>query len=135
MGILPPRIPHSSEPGEDMSITGTRSNSGEAGKETAFLLDEIQLLLAEKRTSLSVLRTGIAVFALPLSVLSILITTSRYYDPAKVMHFLAPVIALSAALIILGTYLVARALRKLHAQDRLIAQLKLKSKAIATLMQ
>lgn len=116
-------------------MTDHQNDSGGADKDTAFLLDEIQLLLAEKRTSLSVLRTGIAVFALPLSVLSVLITTSRYYDPAKVMHFLAPVIALSAALIILGTYLVVRALRKLHAQDRLIAQLKLKSRAIATLIQ
>ena len=39
---------------------------------------EIQLLLAEKRTALSSMRTGIAVFALPLSVLSVLVATSKY---------------------------------------------------------
>src|SRR5436190_20338458 len=40
------------------------------------IFGEIQLLLAEKRTALASLRTGIAVFALPLSVLSALIATS-----------------------------------------------------------
>ena len=42
------------------------------------IFGEIQVLLAEKRTALASLRTGIAVFALPLSVLSALIATSRY---------------------------------------------------------
>ena len=45
-----------------------------------LILGEIQVLLAEKRTALSSLRTGIAIFALPLSVLSVLIATSRYYN-------------------------------------------------------
>ena len=43
-----------------------------------LIFGEIQVLLAEKRTALAALRTGIAVFALPLSVLSALIATSRY---------------------------------------------------------
>ena len=38
-----------------------------------LIFGEIQVLLAEKRTALASLRTGIAVFALPLSVLSALI--------------------------------------------------------------
>ena len=41
-----------------------------------LILNEVQLLLAEKRTSLSAMRIGIAVFAFPLSVLSVLIATS-----------------------------------------------------------
>ena len=49
------------------------------------IFGEIQVLLAEKRTPLPSLRTGIAVFALPLSVLSALIATSRYYSMEKVM--------------------------------------------------
>jgi hypothetical protein len=44
------------------------------------IFGEIQVLLAEKRTALASLRTGIAVFALPFSVLSVLIATSRYYS-------------------------------------------------------
>ena len=55
-----------------------------------MIFGEIQVLLAEKRTALASLRTGIAVFALPLSVLSALIATSRYYSIEKVMPLLAP---------------------------------------------
>ena len=52
-----------------------------AGSELdAMILNEVQVLLSEKRTSLSTMRTGIAVFAFPLSVLSILIATSQSYQ-------------------------------------------------------
>jgi len=56
----------------------------------SVIFGEIQVLLAEKRTALASLRTGIAVFALPLSVLSALIATSRYYSMEKVMPLLLP---------------------------------------------
>lgn len=49
------------------------------------IIDEAKLILAEKRTSMALMRTGIAVFALPLSVLSLLIATSRYYDVVHVV--------------------------------------------------
>ena len=42
----------------------------------ALHINEIQLLLAEKRTALAVLRTGIAIMALPISVLSLLIQSA-----------------------------------------------------------
>jgi hypothetical protein len=35
------------------------------------IINEVQLLLSEKRTSLAAMRTGIAVFALPLTVMSV----------------------------------------------------------------
>jgi len=47
--------------------------------QNSLIINEVQLLLSEKRTSLSTLRTGIAIFAFPLSVLSVLIATSRHY--------------------------------------------------------
>jgi len=89
------------------------------------------MILAEKRTALSAMRTGIAVFALPLSVLSILVATSRYYDFLQVMHLLVPLFVLCAALVLLGGYLIVHALRRIHHYDRLIHQLKLKYSAIA----
>jgi hypothetical protein len=55
-----------------------------------IIINEVQLILAEKRTYLAAMRTGIAVFALPLSVLSVLIATSEYYDVIHVMHWLVP---------------------------------------------
>ena len=74
----------------------------------SLILGEIQVLLAEKRTALAGLRTGIAVFALPLSVLSALIATSRYYSIEKVMPLLAPLMLLNLGLVVLGTWLVFR---------------------------
>jgi hypothetical protein len=60
-----------------------------------IIFGEIQVLLAQKRTALSSLRTSIAVFALPFSVLSVHIATSRYYTFAKVMPLLVPLLALN----------------------------------------
>lgn len=70
----------------------------------SIIFGEIQVLLAEKRTALSALRAGIAVFALPLSVLSFLVVTSRYYQPLHVLEFLLPLLALSTALVGLGSF-------------------------------
>lgn len=95
-----------------------------------IIINEVQLLLAEKRTSLAALRTGIAVFALPLSVLSILIATSKYYDIMHVMPLLLPLLLLSAALVILGTYLVMRAILRIRHFTRLITAIKKKHSRI-----
>lgn len=90
----------------------------------AVIIDEAKLVLAEKRTAMALMRTGIAVFALPLSVLSVLIATSRYYDVVHVLHLIVPLAVLNLALLALGTHLVVRALRQLRRYDRLINQLK-----------
>ena len=91
-----------------------------------IVLQEMQLLLAEKRTVLSTMRTGIAIFAFPLSVLSVLIATSRSYELNHVMHWLIPLLLINLALVVLGVYLVVRALRKLQHYDRLIEEFKRK---------
>jgi hypothetical protein len=83
----------------------------------ALLLGEIQVLLSEKRTALSSMRTGIAVFALPLSVLSVLIATSRYYSIGKVMPLLMPLLLLNLGLVVLGTWLVFHSIGRLHHYD------------------
>ena len=57
----------------------------ESGKESS-IIGKAQLVLAEKRTSLATLRTGIAVFVLPLSVISFLIATSKHYDFFQMPH-------------------------------------------------
>ena len=119
--------------GTDKTTDGTPSAEG--SERLRLLIDEAQLILAEKRTALSVMRTGIAVLALPVSVLSILIATSRYYTVTKVIYWLIPLLLLNAALIGLGTFLVARALKRIHALDRMIQTLKDRSKDIAQLVQ
>jgi hypothetical protein len=95
------------------------------------ILGEIQVLLSEKRTALASLRTGIAVFALPLSVLSVLIATSRYYNFGKVMPLLAPLLLLNFGLVVLGSWLIYHSICRIHHYDRLIRQLTQKYRSIA----
>jgi uncharacterized membrane protein YidH (DUF202 family) len=89
-------------------------------------INEAQLVLAEKRTSLAVMRTGIAILALPLSVISFLVATSKYYDALHVLHFLVPLGILNIVLIAFGAYLIIRSIIRMRHYDRLI--LKIKSK-------
>lgn len=89
-----------------------------------LILNEVQLLLAEKRTSLSTLRTGIAVFALPLSVLSILVATSKFYELMHVWPFLLPILIITSALIVLGCFLIIQAIIRIRRYDHLIMQIK-----------
>ncbi|MDR2934990.1 MAG: hypothetical protein LBV70_03810 [Candidatus Adiutrix sp.] len=93
-------------------------------QQEAMLINEITLVLAEKRTALSVMRTGLAVLALPLSVLSVLIVISRYYDPAKVIYLLGPLLVICAGLIVFGVYLIGSSLRRIRALNRVSAVLK-----------
>ena len=87
-------------------------------------LQEMQLLLAEKRTSLSTLRTGIAIFAFPLSVLSVLIATSRSYEIREVWHWLVPLLLINLGLIALAVYLIYHSVWRLRHYNRLIEQYK-----------
>jgi uncharacterized membrane protein YidH (DUF202 family) len=99
------------------------------------VFNEIQVLLAEKRTALASLRTGIAVFALPLSVLSALIATSRYYSFDKVMPLLVPLLLLSLGLVVLGTWLVFRSIRRIHHLEHRIKELSQKYRSIAQFIE
>jgi hypothetical protein len=99
------------------------------------IIAEVQLILAEKRTALATLRTGIAVFVLPLSVLSLLVATSKYYEPAKVLQFLVPLLTLSGALALFGAFLIVRSFRHIRRYDRLIQRIKQEHSAIAEYLQ
>jgi uncharacterized membrane protein YidH (DUF202 family) len=113
-------------PDSDQMQTGSDQKEG-----IGVIINEVQLLLAEKRTSLAAMRTGIAILALPLSVLSLLIATSKYYDIAEVIWLLAPVLALCLFLALVGTYVIVRALIRIHRYDRLISSIKQQYSQIA----
>src|SRR6267378_4409229 len=104
-------------------------------KPNNLIFGEIQVLLAEKRTALAALRTGIAVFVLPLSVLSALIATSRYYSIEKVMPMLAPLMILNLGLVVLGCWLVFRSIRRLRHFEHRIRQLSEKYRSIAQFIE
>ena len=100
-----------------------------------IIFGEIQVLLAEKRTALAAMRTGIAVFALPLSVLSALIATSRYYSIERVMPLLLPLMLLNLGLVVLGTWLVFRSIRRIRHFEYRIRELSEKYRAIAQFIE
>jgi hypothetical protein len=99
------------------------------------IFGEIQVLLAEKRTALASLRTGIAVFALPLSVLSALIATSRYYSLDKVLPLLLPLMLLNLGLVVLGTWLVFRSIHRIRHFEQRIRELSKKYRSIAQFIE
>jgi uncharacterized membrane protein YidH (DUF202 family) len=108
----------------------------ENGKiDDSIIINEVQLLLAEKRTSLAVMRTGIAILALPLSVTSVLIATSEYYDVSNVLPFIIPFGLFNFALIVFGVYLTIRSWIRMKHYDCLIHEIKLKHSVIGEFIE
>lgn len=99
-----------------------------------LVTSEVQILLAEKRTSLALLRTAIAVLVLPMSVFTFLIATSNYYKLPDTIHIFVPLVALNAGLVCLGFYLVARAIVRIRRHDRMLEYLKQKHSVLSGFM-
>jgi hypothetical protein len=100
-----------------------------------FVISQIQLILAEKRTSLSVLRTGIAVFTLPLSVFTILIATSRYYSIFDILALFISLLGICVGLVILGIYLILKSSRNIRHFDIMIKKLKEKNGVLRQIVE
>lgn len=116
-------------------MTQQSNTAGNSEKVDSVIINEVQLLLAEKRTSLAVMRTGIAVLALPLSVTGLLIATSKYYDIFNVLHLVIPFGILNLGLVVLGCYLITRSVIKMHHYDKHIHELKGKFSALGQFIQ
>jgi len=102
--------------------------------EHSLLINEVMLLLAEKRTSLASLRTGLGIVAAPLSIIGFLVATSRLYDTLNVLHMLAPLWAACIVLFALGMYMIVRALTRIRRFDGRIEDLKGKDAEIRALI-
>jgi uncharacterized membrane protein YidH (DUF202 family) len=98
------------------------------------ILNEVQLLLSEKRTALSTLRTGIAIFAFPLSVLSVLIATSKSYHASDVKEMMALLLLFNLGLTVLAVYLIVHAVRRIRHYDRVIQEFKRQHSRLAHLL-
>jgi uncharacterized membrane protein YidH (DUF202 family) len=109
--------------------------SDDPEKIDSIAINEVQLILAEKRTSLAVMRTGIAILALPLSVMSVLIATSKYYNVLHVLHFFIPLAIINFALICLGFYLIIRSITRMRHYDRFIHEIKRKHSIIGEFIE
>ncbi|UZP65930.1 hypothetical protein N1030_09860 [Desulfovibrio mangrovi] len=97
----------------------------------ATVINHVQLILAEKRTSLSLMRTGIAVLALPLTVMGLLISTSRFYSAADMWLLLTVVLLICAGLTCLGGFLITRAVYRIRAYDHMVREIKRHSPTVA----
>jgi len=84
------------------------------------IINAINLLLAEKRTSLAILRTAMAIFTLPLSVFTVLVATSKFYEFYSSLHFIIPLLIICSILVFLGVYLIFRSFRRIKEIDHKI---------------
>ena len=116
---------------EDPRVELAGAEAGAVRQTESVNISRIQLILAEKRTTLAVMRTGIGVFTLPLSVVTVLVATSRYYDVLETYHLLVPLLGICAGLIVLGIYLVHRSVRRIRKQDALIGRIKRQDPGLA----
>ena len=98
-------------------------------------INEITMILAEKRTSLAVLRTGVALFALPLSIMGLLIATSKYWDIYEQWHLFIPIFLICNFLIGLGLFLMIRSMKRIVSYDKLIKIIKNGSEELTKLME
>lgn len=122
MDISPPSAKEQAE-GEEMLEEKGRD------EDESVDISRVQLILAEKRTSLAALRTGIAIFTLPLSVTTVLVTTSRYYNFIENLHFLIPLFFVCALLVGVGSYLIFVSLVRHRHQTEQIRKIKMKHAA------
>ena len=72
---------------------------------------------------------------LPLSVLSTLIATSRYWDAMRVLNLLVPLLVLNAGLVLLGCYLIFHSIRRIRHYDKLIREIKRTHSSLASFIE
>jgi len=109
---------------DSRSAQAMANDEAARAKAEATAIARIQLVLAEKRTSLAVMRTGIGVFTLPLSVVTVLIATRRNYTFLDTYHLLIPLLVLCLGLLVLATYLVHRSVLRIWKQDAMLKKIK-----------
>lgn len=102
----------------------TKSEKKEIAVDHKLVIQEVQLLLAEKRTSFALLRTGVSVALLPLSVWTVLIATSALWNIWDSWWMLTPLMLIAAVLFGLGAYLIGHALHHLAHTDRVLMGLR-----------
>jgi hypothetical protein len=90
----------------------------------ALIMSEVQLLLADKRTSYALLRTGVSVSLVPMSIWTVLVATSKLYDPFSALWLLVPVMLIAGALFLLGSYLIIHALQHIAHIERTMGALR-----------
>lgn len=99
-----------------------------------LLMTEVQLLLADKRTAFALLRTGVTVSLVPLSLWTFLIGTSKLWNPFDVMWILVPFALVTSLLFALGIYLVSHALAHVRHTEAVLTGLRSSDTMLEELM-
>ena len=106
-------------------MTGNKHNAqSDADGNGVEYNSTLQVILAEKRTALAMLRTGIAVMVLPMTVMSFLVIMSKMYDILHVNYLMISLLSVAGLLVILSSYLIMRSLMQLHFCDRVLKYMK-----------
>ena len=99
-----------------------------------LLLQKIQVILAEKRTLFSILRTGMAVITLPLTVIVFMVATREYHS---VLNYIWISIFLIAALLTIsfsGIFITLQSFKKIKKLNHLIMEIERENKDIDKIM-
>lgn len=86
----------------------------------SLILGELLAFHQEKRTALAMIRIGIGSLIAQLSVLSLLIATSKYYEWMEVVHLVIPFVLLNLFVFGIASYLILRSILTIHQVDRRI---------------
>ena len=99
----------------------------------SLIMSEVQLLPAEKRTSYALLRTGVTVSLVPLSIWTVLLATSRH-SVFDVLWLFVPVMLIAVALCALGVWLIVHALQRVRRVDVTLSALRRSDTLLEDLM-
>ena len=89
-----------------------------------LIISEVQLLLADKRTAYALMRTGVTVSLIPLSIWTVLLATSKLWDPFSALWLLLPLVIVGLGLFSLGVYLIVHALLHIAHIERTLGVLR-----------
>jgi hypothetical protein len=99
-----------------------------------LIVEEILVLLQEKRTALRMVRIGIAAIIAQITILGFLIATSKYYEWMEVMHLWIPFVLLNLVVLGIAGYFIFGSLIHIHRLDRQVHRYKKSHSVIANFM-
>lgn len=99
-----------------------------------LLIDEIKLLLEEKRGALMVMRTGVMIVLAQVAICGLMIAASRSYLMREVPHLSVPFLVVNALLLAFAFYLIAHSFGRIRHFDRVLRQLKTKDRLVGAFL-
>ena len=89
-----------------------------------IMMDQVRMLLDEKRTFISIMNTGIFILPSQMLIDGILIAMSKFYETTSIPHLVIPFALINVFLLLLAGYLVFHSLFRIHHCGVLIRNLK-----------